>query len=70
VIQEEMVGAVPWYFDVVKSPIRMVDGCWQVPEAPGLGIEVDEAACAAHPYAPEVMHTVNAVLDDGTIVDW
>ena len=70
VIQEEMVGAVPWYFDVVRGPIRMVDGCWQVPEAPGLGIEVDEAACAAHPYAPEVIHTVNAVLDDGTIVDW
>jgi galactonate dehydratase len=70
VIQEEMVGAVPWYFDVVQGPIRMVDGFWQVPEAPGLGIEVDEAACAAHPFAPEVMHTLNAVLDDGTIVDW
>ena len=70
VIQEEMVGAAPWYFDVVEGPIRMIDGFWQVPEAPGLGIEVDEAVCAAHPFAPEVMHTVNAVLDDGTIVDW
>ncbi len=35
VIQEEMVGAVPWYYDVVQGPIRMVDGFWQVPEAPG-----------------------------------
>ncbi|MDW6024200.1 galactonate dehydratase [Mesorhizobium sp. BAC0120] len=70
VIQEEMVGAVPWYFEVVKGPIRMVDGCWQVPDAPGLGVEVDEAACARHPYKPEVLHTVNAVLSDGTIVDW
>lgn len=69
-IQEEMVGAVPWYFEVVKGPIRMVDGCWQVPEAPGLGIEVDEAVAARHPYKPEVMHTTNAVLSDGTIVDW
>jgi len=69
-IQEEMVGAVPWYFEVVRGPIRMVDGCWQVPETPGLGIEVDEAACARHPFAPEVIHTTNAVLDDGTIVDW
>ena len=69
-IQEEMVGAVPWYFEVVRGPIRMIDGCWQVPDAPGLGIEVDEAACARHPFAPEVMHTTNAVLDDGTIVDW
>ena len=70
VIQEEMVGAVPWYFEVVRGPIRQVDGFWQVPDAPGLGIEVDEAACARHPFAPEVIHTKNAVLDDGTIVDW
>jgi galactonate dehydratase len=70
VIQEEMVGAVPWYFDVVSGPIRMVDGFWQIPEAPGLGVEVDEAACANHPFAPEIIHTQNAVLDDGTIVDW
>lgn len=70
VIQEEMVGAVPWYFEVVRGPIRMVDGFWQVPDAPGLGVEVDEAACARHPFAQEVIHTQNAVLDDGTIVDW
>ena len=69
-IQEEMVGAVPWYFDVVRGPIRMVDGFWQVPHAPGLGIEVDEAACARHPFAQEVLHTQNAVLGDGTVVDW
>lgn len=69
-IQEEMVGAVPWYFDVVRGPIRMVDGFWQVPQAPGLGIEVDEAACARHPFAQEVLHTQNAVLGDGTVVDW
>ena len=70
VIQEEMVGAVPWYFDVVQGPIRMVDGFWQIPEAPGLGIEVNEAECARHPFAAEVIHTQNAMLDDGTVVDW
>lgn len=69
-IQEEMVGAVPWYFEVVQGPIRMVDGCWQVPDAPGLGVEVDEDVAARHPYKPEVLHTTNAVLSDGTIVDW
>jgi galactonate dehydratase len=70
VIQEEMVGAVPWYFDVVQGPIRMVDGFWQVPNAPGLGIEVNEAECAKHPFQPEVIHSRYAVLDDGTIADW
>jgi galactonate dehydratase len=70
VIQEEMVGSVPWYHDVLRGPIMMVDGNWQIPEAPGLGIEIDERAAAAHPYAPEVLETSNAVLADGTIVDW
>lgn len=70
VIQEEMTGAVPWYGEVVRGPIRMVDGAWQVPDAPGLGIEVDERVAAAHPFAPEVIHSKNAVLPDGTIVDW
>ena len=70
VIQEEMVGAVPWYHEVVRGPIRMVDGYWQVPEAPGLGVEVDEAVCEAHPFQQEVIHPNNAVLSDGTVVDW
>ena len=70
VIQEEMVGAVPWYAEVVDGPIRMVDGCWQVPDRPGLGVEVDEAVASRHPFEQEVLHASNAVLDDGTIVDW
>jgi galactonate dehydratase len=71
VIQEEMVGAVPWYDEVVEGPICMVDGHWQVPDAPGLGVTVNEKACAAHPFAPEILHAAtHAILDDGTIVDW
>lgn len=70
VIQEEMTGAVPWYWDVVQGPIRVVDGAWAVPEAPGLGVEVDEAVAAAHPFAQEVMHATHARLPDGTVVDW
>jgi galactonate dehydratase len=70
VIQEEMVGAVPWYHEVVRGPIRMIDGHWQVPEAPGLGIEVDESVCDAHPFEQEVIHPQHAVLPDGTVVSW
>jgi galactonate dehydratase len=70
VIQEEMVGAVPWYDEVVRGPIRMVEGHWQLPEAPGLGVEVDERVCEAHPFKQEVIHSQNAVLPDGTIVGW
>jgi galactonate dehydratase len=48
----------------------MIDGCWQVPETPGLGIEVDEKEAAKHPFKQEVLHATHAVLDDGTVVDW
>ena len=52
------------------GPIEMVDGFWQVPTGPGLGIEVDMKECARHPFAPETPHAINAVLDDGAIADW
>jgi len=70
VIQEEMTGSVPWYEEVAETPIRMVDGAWQIPEAPGLGIEVNEKVAAKHPFRQEVLHAQHAVLPDGTIVDW
>jgi galactonate dehydratase len=70
VIQEEMTGAVPWYDEVAETVIRRVDGAWQIPDKPGLGVEIDEKAAARHPFAQEVFHTLHAVLEDGTIVDW
>ena len=70
VIQEEMSGAVPWYDEVLQGPIRRVDGHWQVPEAPGLGVEIDEAAAARHPFRQEILAAGDAVLPDGTVVDW
>ena len=51
-------------------PIRMVDGAWTIPEAPGLGVEVNETAAAKHPFEQEIFHTRHAVIADGTIVDW
>lgn len=70
VIQEEMSGAVSWYDDVVRTPMRRDDSFWQVPHEPGLGVEVDEKEAAKHPYSPEVAHSSAAVLEDGTVVDW
>ncbi len=70
VIQEEMSGAVPWYGDVVQWPITRRPGRWDLPDKPGLGIEVNEAVIARHPFKQEVLHTRNAVMPDGTVVDW
>ncbi len=70
VIQEEMSGAVPWYDDVVRVPMKRTGNAWGVPTAPGLGVEIDEREAAKHPFEQEVIHTTHAVLDDGTVVDW
>jgi galactonate dehydratase len=70
VIQEEMSGAVPWYDDVVTTPMRRTGSYWAVPDQPGLGVEINEKEAAKHPFKQEVIHTEGAVLEDGTIVDW
>lgn len=71
VIQEEMSKAVPWYDDVVsKSPIARDGAWWRVPDCVGLGIEVNENEARKHPYKEEVLHSANAVLEDGSVTNW
>ena len=65
-----MTGAVPWYDDVVQGPVQRVDGAWLVPTSPALGVDLAESVAAAHPVLPEVQHGRNAVMPDGTVVDW
>jgi galactonate dehydratase len=71
VIQEEAVGIVPWFEEICsKYPLKLVNGSWEVPEAPGLGIEIDEVAAAKHPFAQEIIPATAAVLADGRIANW
>jgi galactonate dehydratase len=70
VIQEEMSGAVPWFGEVVTGLPVLRDGHWDAPDLPGLGIEIDEAVAARHPFKPEPQLAADAVLPDGTVVDW
>lgn len=69
-IQEDMLGDVPWRWDVVQHKLETKDGCWLPAEAPGLGIEVDEAAAAKHPFEQEVIHSLGVRAHDGAILDW
>jgi galactonate dehydratase len=41
---------------LIRGAIRVEEGFVRVPDAPGLGIEVDEALARAHPYAGSRLH--------------
>ena len=69
-IQEDMLTDVPWRWDVVKHGLKMENGCWSKSESPGLGIEVDEAEAAKHPFKQESFATAVARAADGAILDW
>ena len=42
----------PWRELVARPPIEVVDGRVAIPDGPGLGIELDEAELAKHPFVP------------------
>lgn len=71
VILEEIASAIPWYSEVVSTPIRRVDGFWEVPTTPGLGVEIDEVQAAKHPFEQERIAGLEAFVGrDGSIANW
>ena len=58
-------------FDALKllsGVPAIVDGHMAPPQAPGLGIDVDEAAAAVHPYQPEPQY--RWFHEDGSVAEW
>jgi galactonate dehydratase len=50
---EHQLGESPLYYDLVRGGHpRLGEGCFGVPNVPGLGIDLDEAVMRAHPYQP------------------
>jgi 2-dehydro-3-deoxyphosphogalactonate aldolase len=65
-IQESIQTWGGFHTEVVKRPIEWQDGFIIPPTAPGLGIELDEAVAAAHPYTGTRLHlemTNQPILD-------
>ena len=46
----------PFHDQLIKGSIRVEDGFITAPDAPGLGIEVDEDLARAHPYTGDGLH--------------
>ncbi len=45
-----------FHADLLKSPLRWEDGYVVVPDAPGLGVELDEDVARAHPWTGTALH--------------
>jgi galactonate dehydratase len=71
VIQEEAVGIVPWFEEICGAyPLKLENNAWAVPQAPGLGIEIDETAAAKYPFKQEIIPAMDSTLADGRIANW
>lgn len=53
---------VPWRTELTSPMPALRDGYYEVPTAPGWGVEVKESAAAAHPYDPDAK--LNMFSDD------
>jgi galactonate dehydratase len=69
-IQEDMLRDVAWRWEVVQHALVTEGGYWLPPDAPGLGIEVNETAAGNHPFEQEVLHPLKVRAHDDAILDW
>jgi galactonate dehydratase len=67
-IQEVVRNDVPWRNDIVTTSLDCSAGICHVPNAPGLGIDINELEAAKHPFQPEI--TTACFHRDGSVADW
>ena len=63
-ILEIMYSDVEWRADVTNESLEYSDGYITIPDKPGLGIEIDEEACLAHPYQVHTLRHYTGALTD------
>ena len=51
--------------DIAQNPFEVKDGYIQIPDAPGLGIDLDEERLAAYPYKPFPPRSPAQIWDEG-----
>jgi galactonate dehydratase len=68
VIQEWVADDPPWRDEILVNPVVIKDGWVEVPTEPGLGTDLVDDVCRAHPaksiHLPVLWH------DDGSVADW
>ncbi len=58
---------VPWRRELVRENLEFVDGALMVPTRPGLGVELNEEACARYPYAPYDLPIFDGTMNDAGV---
>ncbi len=58
----------PWMEEVTPYDYKVEDGYLLPSESPGLGLDLNEEAAAAHPYAPA--ENTHWRREDGSVQDW
>jgi galactonate dehydratase len=58
-------GDAPWKDELAQPPIRIVRGRVQIPQGPGLGIELNEKVARAYPMIPRSL----AFYSDGSMLE-
>jgi len=53
----------------VESSLRTENGYWLPTDAPGLGVRVNEAEAARHPFQQERLQSA-VYAGDGAVLDW
>ena len=61
---ETMANDVPWRKDLTTESLVFKDGYFEIPDRPGLGLELNEDAFAAHPYQPRPLRHYRGDLTD------
>ncbi|NLX96304.1 MAG: galactonate dehydratase [Rhodopirellula sp.] len=61
---ETMATDIPWRKDLTTESLIFRDGYFEIPDRPGLGVELNEEAFADHPYEPRELRHYRGDLTD------
>lgn len=64
VVLETMMFDVPWRAEICRETARFKDGYMVCDDTPGLGVELDEEACARHPFKRQTLRHFDGRLTD------
>ncbi len=61
---ETMATDIPWRADITNEVVSFENSAMMIPDAPGLGLEINEEAIAAHPYQVHDLRHYKGTLTD------